>query len=124
PYVQEGYENGVAFYGTKGLMLIGHTSGWQMFAERNKLVAEGKGRPELDDHYDNFFQCIREQNQDSAANANIGHRAATICHLSNISARVARVLNFHPENETISHDQQASLLLGRQYRDNHWAAPV
>ena len=25
PYVQEGYENGCAFYGTKGMLIIGHT---------------------------------------------------------------------------------------------------
>ena len=25
PYVQEGYENGNAFYGTKGMLVIGHT---------------------------------------------------------------------------------------------------
>src|SRR5436853_378857 len=25
PYVQEGYENGAAFYGTKGMLIVGHS---------------------------------------------------------------------------------------------------
>ncbi len=123
PYKQEGYENGVAFYGTKGLMLIGHTHGWKLYAERNKLIAEAKGRPMLDDHYDNFFACIRGEEKQPAASAAIGHFAATICHLSNISARVGRVLNFDPKNETISGDDQANQMIRRQYRESHWAVP-
>lgn len=123
PYKQEGYENGVAFYGTKGLMLIGHTQGWKLYAERNKLIAEAKGRPMLDDHYDNFFACIRGKEKQPAASATIGHYAATICHLSNISARVGRVLNFDPAKETISGDDQANQMIRRQYRKTHWAVP-
>jgi len=29
PYVQEGHENGDAFYGTEGIMILGKQSGWQ-----------------------------------------------------------------------------------------------
>ena len=32
PYVEEGHENGNAFYGTKGYMILGKGSGWQVFA--------------------------------------------------------------------------------------------
>ena len=39
PYVQEGYENGAAFYGTKGMLVIGHTKGWKLYGPRNKLIA-------------------------------------------------------------------------------------
>ncbi len=123
PYTQEGYENGAAFYGTEGIMLLGHTRGWKLFGKRNKLIAEAKGRPILDDHYDNFFACIRGNEKQPAASAAIGHFAATICHLSNISARVGRVLNYDPRNETISGDEQASQQLRRQYRESHWAIP-
>lgn len=104
-------------------MLVGHTRGWKLFAERDKLVAEAKGRPTLDDHYDNFFACIRGEEKQPAASAAIGHAAATICHLSNISARVGRVLNFDPKSETISDDKQANQMIRRQYRESHWAVP-
>jgi predicted dehydrogenase len=123
PYVQEGYENGVAFYGTRGMLLVGHTKGWKLYGERNKLVAEATGQPTLDDHYDNFFACIRGDAKEPAADVQIGHRAATIVHLANIAARVGRVLNYDPQTETIRDDQEANQMIRRQYRDGHWAVP-
>ena len=123
PYVQEGYENGAAFYGTRGMMLVGHTVGWKLFGERNKLIAEADGRPNLTDHYDDFFGCIRGDQQQPAADVLAGHRAATICHLANISARVQRVLQFDPEKETFSGDDEANRLVSRKYRAGHWAVP-
>ena len=44
PYVQEGYENGNAFYGTKGMMLLGKRGGYKIFGPRNKLIEEVYGR--------------------------------------------------------------------------------
>jgi hypothetical protein len=123
PYVQEGYEAGVAFYGTSGMLLVGHVKGWKLYGERNKLIAEATGQPTLGDHYDNFFACIRGEAKQPAADAVTGHRAATICHLANISARVGRVLNFNPESETISGDERANEMIHRRYREGHWAVP-
>jgi hypothetical protein len=105
------------------MLLVGHVKGWQLYAEGNQLVAEAAGEPNLTDHYDNFFACIRGEASQPAADAQIGHRAATICHLANISARVDRTLNFNPENETIADDEPASALLRRRYREGHWAVP-
>jgi predicted dehydrogenase len=123
PYLQEGYENGVAFYGTSGMMLVGHVKGWKLYGERNKLIAEATGAPKLAEHYDNFFACIRGDAKQPAAAAEIGHRAATICHLANIAARVGRVLNFSPDSETIRGDDPANSMLHRRYRERHWAVP-
>lgn len=123
PYVQEGYEAGVAFYGTRGMLLVGHVKGWKLYAERNKLVAEATGQPTLDDHYNNFFACIRGEAKKLAADAAAGHRAAAICHLANISARVGRVLNIDPRSETIVGDERANKMIRRRYRDGHWAVP-
>jgi predicted dehydrogenase len=124
PYVQEGYEAGAAFYGTRGMLIVGHTQGWRLYGERNKLIAEAEGQPELGPHYDNFFACIRGDEQQPASDALAGHRAATICHLANISARVGRTLNFDPQNETIRDDETVNNMLRRQYRDSHWAIPT
>jgi predicted dehydrogenase len=123
PYVQDGYEGGAAFYGTRGMLLIGHMRGWKLYGERNQLVAEAEGQPGLDDHYNNFFDCIRGEAKMPAADASAGHRAATICHLANISARIGQVLDFDPENELIIGDDQANELVRRRYRDGHWAVP-
>ena len=51
PYVQEGYENGAAFYGTKGMLIIGHTVGWKLYGPRNKLIAERTGAADLPAHH-------------------------------------------------------------------------
>ena len=69
PYVQEGYETGAAFYGTRGMLLVGHVKGWKLYGERNKLIAEATGQPTLGDHYDNFFACIRGEAKQPAADA-------------------------------------------------------
>jgi predicted dehydrogenase len=123
PYLQEGYENGVAFYGTTGMLLVGHNKGWKLYGERNKLIAEASGEPKLADHHDNYFACIRGDVKQPAADAAIGHRAATICHLANISARVRRLLNFNSESETVTGDEPANAMLRRRYREGHWAVP-
>ncbi len=122
PYTQEGYENGAAFYGTKGMLIIGHSVGWKLYAERNKLVAEGSGSPDIPAHHQNFFDCIRGNASKPNADAMAGHLSATIVHLANIAARVGRVVRFDPQSEQILDDPDAGALVRRQYRE-HWATP-
>ena len=123
PYTQEGYENGAAFYGTEGIMIMGHTVGWKIYGPRNKLIAERSGNVDLPGHHTNFLDCIRGTQTTLNADITAGHLAATICHLSNIAARTGRVLNFDPQKEQISGDNDANKLLSRNYRPGHWAAP-
>ena len=59
PYVQEGYENGTAFYGTKGMLILGKLGGWKMYGPKNKLIEEMSGAPDLAAHHQNFLDCIR-----------------------------------------------------------------
>jgi len=124
PYVQEGYENGAAFYGTGGQLIIGHTVGYKLYGPRNKLLAEGSGTADLVAHHDNFFSCIRGETSELAADAMAGHLAATIVHLANIAARVGRVLTFDPKTEQILGDEQANALVRRKYREGHWGVPA
>jgi predicted dehydrogenase len=123
PYVQEDYENGVAFYGTEGLLIIGHTVGWKLYGPRNKLLAERTGSVDLAAHHTNFLDCIRGSQSQLNADVHAGHRAATLCHLANIAARTGRVLRFDPQTEQIAGDAEAAKLLRRDYRRGHWAAP-
>ncbi|MBI2824484.1 MAG: Gfo/Idh/MocA family oxidoreductase [Planctomycetia bacterium] len=122
PYTQEGYENGNAFYGTKGVLILGHTVGWKLFGERDKLVDSMTGKPDLPAHHQNFFDCIRSGAR-PAADVEVGHRAAALCHLGNIATRLGRVIHFDPVKEQIVDDPQAAPLAGRTYRDGHWAVP-
>jgi predicted dehydrogenase len=124
PYVQEGYENGAAFYGTKGLLIVGHSVGWKLYGERNKLIAEGAGSADLAAHHQNFFDCIRGKQEKVNADVDAGRLAATIVHLGNISARLGRALDFDPQTEQIQNDDEANKMVRREYRDGHWAAPA
>jgi hypothetical protein len=123
PYVQEGYENGAAFYGTQGVMIIGHSVGWTLYGPRNKKIAERTGPADLKAHHDNFLDCVRGESKSPNADATAGHRSAALVHLANIAARVGRVLHFDPKAETVAADDEAAALVSRRYRDGHWAVP-
>ena len=120
-YTQDGYENGAAFYGTKGMLIMGHTVGWRLYGERNKLLAERTGQADLIAHHTNFFDSIRGTAKPNAS-IEVGHRAATIVHLANIAARTGRVRNFDPSAEKITGDEEANQMLRREYR-SHWGTP-
>ena len=123
PYTQEGYENGAAFYGTNGVLIIGHSVGWRLCGPRNELIAERTGRVDLGAHHQNFFNCIRGNSAELNADIHAGHRAATLVHLANISARLGRTLEFNPQTEQIINDEQAAPLVRRTYREGHWSVP-
>lgn len=123
PYVQEGFENGDAYYGTDGMMILGKSGKYQIFGPRNKLIEESTGGgPDLAAHHQNFLECIKSGARPNA-DIEINHLSTSLCHLANIATRCGRVLNFDPGSEQIADDPQAGGLLSRQYRD-HWARPV
>jgi predicted dehydrogenase len=122
PYVQEGYENGAAFYGTKGQLVMGHTSGFQVIGAGNKQGERGSGEVDLPAHHQNFLDCIRNGGK-PAASAMDGHLSASLVHLGNIACRTQRTLHVDPQTETISGDDQAAKLVRRAYREGHWAVP-
>lgn len=122
PYTLEGYENGVAFYGTDGYMLVGKGVGWQQYTRRNKLVASATGKPDGAAHHQNFLESIRSGAL-PAADVEIGHHSATLCHLGNIAVRLGRGFAFDPASERCPADAEADGLLKRAYREGHWATP-
>jgi predicted dehydrogenase len=121
PYVQEGHENGNAFYGTEGMLILGKHSGWQLFGPRNQLKEKVDARLEDAPHHRNFLECIKDGKRPNA-DIEIGHLSASLCHLGNIATRLGRVLNFDPTQEKITGDEEAHGMLRRKYRD-HWAVP-
>jgi predicted dehydrogenase len=123
PYVQEGYENGAAFYGSKGMLIIGHSEGWKLYGEKNKLIAEKTGHADLVAHHTNFLDCVRGDQKQLNADVMAGHLSATLVHLANMSARAGRVLHFDPKAEQIVGDGDAAPMVRRKYRDGHWAVP-
>lgn len=123
PYVQEGLENGNAFYGTQGMMILGKRGGFAIYGPRNKLIEEVKsGSPDLAAHHQNFLDCIASGARPNA-DIEINHRSTTLCHLGNIAARVAGPVQFDPAKEQITNNPQAASLVRRAYREGHWAVP-
>lgn len=122
PYVQEGYENGDAFYGTKGMLILGKAGGWQLFGPRNEPGEKMKGSPDGGAHHRNFLDCLKSGARPNA-DIEIGHLSASLCHLGNIATRVGRVLHFDPQTEQITGDEEANKMVRRTYREGHWAVP-
>ncbi len=122
PYVQEGYENGDAFYGTGGMMLLGKSEGWKLFGPRNELRQSRDARLDGKPHHRNFLSSIRSGERPNA-DIEIGHLSAALAHLGNIATRVGRTLRFDPAAERIVGDEEAAALLRRTYRPGHWAVP-
>ncbi len=121
PYVQEGHENGNAFYGTKGMLVLGKGSGWQIFGPKNVPGEKMAGKADSPAHHRNFLDCLKSGGRPNA-DVEIGHLSATLCHLGNIATRVGRVLNFDPKTEQIRGDEEANALVRRTYRE-HWSVP-
>ncbi|MCF7847318.1 MAG: Gfo/Idh/MocA family oxidoreductase [Kiritimatiellales bacterium] len=66
-------------------------------------------------HHQNFLNSIRTRGR-TIADVEIGHRTATVCHLSAISERLGRTLQWDPSTEQIVGDAEASKWLDRPRR--------
>lgn len=122
PYRQEGYENGNAFYGTKGMLLLGKGDGWQLFGAKNKLLERGEVVDREVPHARNFLECMRTGERPTA-DVEIGHFSASLCHLGNLATRLGRPLTFDGRAEQIVGDDEANRLVRRQYAPDHWSVP-
>lgn len=123
PYVQEGHENGCAWYGTRGMLILGKQNGWVLYKSKNEKVMEMPTDFTSAHHHRNFIDCIRNGRTPNA-DIEIGHLSSSLCHLGNIAIRVGRSLKFDPKTEQIVGDEEAAKLLTRKYREGHWAAPT
>jgi predicted dehydrogenase len=122
PYVQEGHENGNAFYGTRGMMVLGKGGGWQILGPKNEPVEKMAGRTDGPAHHRNFLDCIKS-GREPAADIATGHLSAGLCHLGNIATRLGRTLEFDPVREQFVNDAEANKSVRREYREGHWAVP-
>lgn len=125
PYRMEGYENGNAFYGTKGFLLLGKNDNFKLYGERNQLIeemkAEGTNTQNTLIHHSDFINSIRNGKRPQA-DIDIGHHGSATCHLGNIASRLKRTLFFDGKTEQFMGDDEANTLLSRTYRKDHWAS--
>lgn len=122
PYHQEGFENGNAFYGTKGMIILGKHGGWHIVGRKNAPGRKVTGEIDLPSHHQNFLDCVRGGGR-PRADIEEGHLSASLAHLGNLACRVNRTLHLDAATEKIVGDEEASKLLTRRYREGHWAVP-
>jgi len=124
PYAMEEVENGVAVYGTQGMVHIGRWNrkwGFKAFDKDGKLVHHDDAGDGDRDHQQNFLDCVRSRKL-PAADIMEGHLSAIHCHLANIVSRCGRNVAFEQETETIPGDPGANVYVKRTYR-THWGTP-
>lgn len=100
--------------------------GW-IFVTRGKIEASA---PELlstplpsnatrlivsDNHQRNFFDCMRTRER-PICDVEIGHRAATVCHLGVIAIRTGQKIKWDPERERITNNRALNHWLQRPMR--------
>lgn len=109
-----------------GTKFVG-SEGW-IFSENDKLAAypksvltaaipeNGVRLYESKNHHLNFIDCVLTRGE-TAAPAETAHRAASVCYLGAIAARLGRALRFDPESEAFPGDDEANALLARPMRE-------
>lgn len=114
---------GGLFVGERG-WVTSMTTGGPIEAGPEGLFDEMKLRtrqvnPGDNNHHANWFECIRTRRQPSCG-PEIGHRSASLGHLTIIAYKLGRSLKWDPENETFIDDDEATRLLTRSKR-SPWA---
>ncbi len=66
-------------------------------------------------HMANFLDCVRQRRQ-PISDVESQHRSVSTCHLANISMRLGRPLNWDPEQEQFTGDDEANRWLSREQR--------
>ncbi|HEU0036471.1 MAG TPA: Gfo/Idh/MocA family oxidoreductase [Kofleriaceae bacterium] len=107
----------VRFVGTDGEVSVDNGS---ITASRPEILDYELGSgdvvlPRSRDHIGNWLDAI-EHGTPTIADAEIGHRSATLCHLGNIAIDTGRTLTWDPATEQFVGDADANARLSRPYR--------
>ena len=123
PYGIAGLENGVAVYGSDGVVHIGPYNrrwGFKTYDKKGTLLAHDDVNDD-DTHQRNFVDSIKSGKLPNA-DIGIGHISGLHCHLANIVSRAGTGFEFDAETETIPGTPEANVHVKRRYR-THWATP-
>lgn len=111
---------GVIFYGTDGYLEFDYHSSWRAYRKEEKEPFAKMEKPDpsrQDLLIANFVDAIRAGDSSKLfCNIRESHYSSALCHLANISYRLGRNLKFIGEREKFAGDDEANLLLSREYR--------
>ncbi len=122
-YPLGGHDNGVIFYGDKGILEIGrHGCEVTLIGQEKKKIGGGV---DLDEHVRNFLECARTGDADKLfAPIHEGYLSAALCHLGNIATRVSARLEYDPVSRTFKNNPAADRLVSKTYRPGYELPPV
>jgi len=108
----------IEFIGTKGRVQVsrGNRLGSTPVSLKSDIIpSDGIRLYQTNGHEQNWLDCIRSRKQ-PICTAEIGHRTATICHLSGIAERLKRTIHWDPVKEEILNDDAAARWYDRPRR--------
>jgi predicted dehydrogenase len=105
------------FEGTEGTILVsrGGISSLPDTILKEPLGEKDKKVYPSNNHHANWLDCVKT-GKDTICTAEIGHRSATICHLTNIGYHLGRKLKWDPAKEVFADDEKANKGLSREPR--------
>jgi predicted dehydrogenase len=117
------FDFGAVYHGTSGRTVVRGGDGRTFpdeqvaaFAEaRGEEVSLPRGGNALDQHYRDWFDCIRSREQ-PLMDIEPGHRVASMCILANLAYRAGRPLRWNAETERFIDDPAADHMLGNPGR--------
>ena len=111
--------DGIMFLGDQGRVFVNRGGVYGKSVEElatNPLPSDAWRVSPSSNHMENFFQCVKTR-EEPVAPVRIEHRTVSVCHLTNLSIRLGRPLNWDPEKETFVGDDEASGWLKRTQRE-------
>jgi predicted dehydrogenase len=106
---------GNIFYGSKGYMAIDGYTSYKVFL--GKEQQPGPTSTKGGSTWANFIDAVRSRKRaDLHAEIEEGHLSSALVHLTNISYRLGRAINFDPAKELIVGDAEAAKMMRREYR--------
>lgn len=113
--------DGIMFIGEKGRVFVNRGGIYGKPVEElaeNPLPEDAwRVRPSLD-HMGNFFDCVKSR-EEPVSPVRIQHRTVSACHLTNLSIRLGRPLQWNAESEQFANDEQANQHLRREARPGY-----
>jgi hypothetical protein len=120
----EGREHGVAFHGSKAVVVL-DANGWEVVgAGGDKLQVERRqgSRDARPAHVRNFLDCMRSRKR-PVEDVEIGYRISTIALLGNVALRSKRSIVWDGERQTVVNGRGLEHLLSKPYRAP-WKLPA
>ena len=114
---KNGQQHGVKFEGSDGWIFVtrGRIEASKPELLETALPANAERLYVSANHMGNFFDCIRSRKA-PIADAEIGHRSVSVCHLGVIALRLGRKLTWDPAKEQFTGDNEANGHVSRPMR--------